>query len=303
MTISDPAWPNAGDWLRQEPSEPALVVMGVPTAVSSLSPSQADTTPARFREMLGKFAQYHGEEAVDLRGLDALDRGDLEVGGPDAASSLETMTAAAAGLEPGPVYAFIGGDNAITRPLVRGVAAGDLSKVGVLTFDAHHDVRSLDRGPSNGNPIRGLFADGLPRGHVSQIGIHTFANSAEYRRYCEKQGVAIFTMSDVEADGIAAVVQRALAHLERRCERIYVDFDIDVLDRAYAVACPGARPGGMTPRQLQRGAFECGLHPAVTAADFVEVDAAADRDDITVMNLITAFLSFAAGLTIRGGRP
>ena len=278
-------------------------MMGVPTSAASLSPSRADATPARFRELLPKFAVYHGEENVDLRSLAAADRGDLAVGGPDPAESLATITATAAELAPGPVYAFIGGDNAITRPLVRALAAGDLSAVGVLTFDAHHDVRSLDEGPSNGNPIRGLFEDGLPHGHVAQIGIHTFANSEEYRRYCEKQGVAIYTMADVEADGVGPVVRRALADLEGRCDRIYVDFDIDVLDRTFAPGCPGARPGGMTPRQLLQASFECGLHGAVSAADFVEVDAAADRDDITVLNLIATFLSFAAGLAARGGPP
>jgi arginase family enzyme len=43
----------------------------------------------------------------------------------------------------------------------------------------------------------------------------------------------------------------------------------------------------------------CGAHPAVTAADFVEVDPAADRDDLTLMSLATTFLAFASGVAAR----
>ena len=60
--------------------------------------------------------------------------------------------------------AFLGGDNAITRPLVNGLAEGDLDRVGILTLDAHHDVRITDNGPTNGSPIRGLSEAGFPMG-------------------------------------------------------------------------------------------------------------------------------------------
>jgi arginase family enzyme len=55
----------------------------------------------------------------------------------------------------------------------------------------------------------------------------------------------------------------------------------------------------MTPRQLAAAARLCGAHPAVTAADFVEVDPAADRDDLTLMSLATTFLAFASGVGAR----
>jgi arginase family enzyme len=55
----------------------------------------------------------------------------------------------------------------------------------------------------------------------------------------------------------------------------------------------------MSPRQLAAAARRCGTHPAVIAADFVEVDALADRDDLTVMQLVNTFLAFVSGLTAR----
>jgi arginase family enzyme len=55
----------------------------------------------------------------------------------------------------------------------------------------------------------------------------------------------------------------------------------------------------MSPRQLATAARICGQHPKVRAVDFVEVDASADVNDLTLMNMATAFLSFAAGVAGR----
>jgi arginase family enzyme len=207
---------------------------------------------------------------------------------------------AAESLPAAPVKAFLGGDNALTRPLVRGLCAGDLSRVGVLTLDAHHDVRLTAGGPTNGSPIRGLIEDGLPPNRVVQVGIHSFANSSEYRAYCAEWGIEVVTMNTVDEVGAGWVVTSALQDLARRCDWIYVDVDVDVLDLAFAPACPGARPGGMTPRQLAAACRASGAHPKVRAVDFVEVDPGRDRDGLTVMNAATAFLSFVSGMTARG---
>ena len=295
----DASWPRADSWLARNDKNPALVVIGVPTSVASLAPSKAYQTPQRFRDILGRFSTFHSERAVDLSRLSVADRGDWQVSSLGLEEYQPAIEASARRLAKGPVYAFLGGDNGITRPLVRGVSRGQLGRVGVLTFDAHHDVRSLDLGPTNGTPIRGLIDDGLLGEQVIQIGIHSFANSLEHRTFCDEHRIRIATMETVEAQGLGPVVGAALEGLGRQCEWIYVDFDIDVLDRAHAPACPGARPGGMNPRQLATAAWLCGQHPQVRAVDFVEVDASADVHDLTLMNMANVFLSFAAGVVAR----
>lgn len=299
MTTRDPNWPRAATWLAGASDDPELVVVGVPTAVASISGSDGHRTPQRFRHVLGGFSTLHGETGVSLEGVSVRDLGEWDVESLNMAGSQAEIQRFASELPAGPAYAFIGGDNAITRPIVNGLTGGDLSRIGILTFDAHHDVRDLDQGPTNGTPMRGLVEDGLPDGRVAQVGIHSFANSAVYRAYCDDHDFAVYTMADVDAAGIVAVVSSALTRLAEHAETIYVDFDIDVLDRSFAPGCPGSRPGGMTPRQLASAAYLCGMHPAVVAADFVEVDPSRDRDDITVMNLANTFLSFVAGLASR----
>jgi formimidoylglutamase len=198
-----------------------------------------------------------------------------------------------------PLTLYLGGDNAITRPLVRSLSP-DRTRVGVITFDAHHDVRALDFGPTNGTPIRGLIdEDGLPGSNVVQIGIHSFANSVEYRAYCDDQGVTVMTVADVEQRGVGSVVEDALTVLTAKCDAIYVDVDVDVLDRALAPGCPGARPGGLTVRDLAEGVRRCARHHKVQAIDFVEVDPEADRDGLTLDAMAHLVLSSVAGFRER----
>jgi formiminoglutamase len=189
---------------------------------------------------------------------------------------------------------YLGGDNAITRPLVTALA-DDLSAVGVITFDAHHDVRTLDHGPTNGTPIRGLIEEhGLPGRNVVQIGIHSFANSSHYRRYCEEQGITIYPVFEVDRRGMAQVVADAFRRLDH-CREVYVDVDVDVLDRVFAPACPGARPGGLSVRQLADGVRSCATRPEVRAMDFVEVDPEADVGSQTLDVMAHLMLTAVAG--------
>lgn len=299
MAIIDPLWPRAESWLASRAPEPDLLVVGVPSSAASLSPSEAWRFPGEVRTALGRFSVFDGESGTDLRTVAVSDLGDWPVDGLDLHAMPPAVRRMAADLPAGPVKVFLGGDNAITRPLVAGLAGGDLDRVGILTLDAHHDVRLTSGGPSNGSPIRGLIEDGLPAGRVVQVGIHSFANSAEYRSYCDEHRIEVVTMTTVDEVGAGWAVASALHDLGRRCEWIYVDIDVDVLDLAFAPGCPGARPGGMTPRQLAAACRAAGAHPQVRAADVVEVDPARDRDGLTVMNAAAALLAFVSGVASR----
>jgi formimidoylglutamase len=299
VAIDDPFWPRADAWLATAADDPALVVAGIPTSSASLSPSDAWRTPAYVRAALGRFSVFDGETGIDLRSVAVRDLGDWDVAGLDMWEAPKVVERRARSLDPQSIALFLGGDNAITRPLVKGLARGDLEEVGILTLDAHHDVRTTTSGPTNGSPIRGLLEDGLPDGRVVQVGIHSFANSREYRSYCDEHGVEVITMEIVDEVGAGWAVHSALNDLAERCRWVYVDVDIDVLDVAFAPGCPGARPGGMNPRQLAAAVRAAGAHPSVRAADIVEVDPSRDPAGLTVMQAADAMLCFVSGLASR----
>lgn len=299
----DPQWPRASNWLAGEAESPSLLVVGVPSSKASIGRSRADLAPLEVRERLDRFSTYHGELGVDLGGVPVRDMGNWPVSELDMDELVEGVTDLAADLPSAPLTVYLGGDNAITRPLVAALG-DDLSGVGLITFDAHHDVRDLGNGPTSGAPIRGLIEEhGLPGGNVVQIGIHSFANSRPYREYCDAVGITTVTVDQVSRIGMKTAIDVALSQLSATCPRIYVDVDIDVLDRVFAPACPGARPGGLDVRQLAEGVARCAAHPAVVAMDFVEVDPTADLAHQTLDTMAHLFLTAAAGLASRPTTP
>ena len=100
--------------------------------------------------------------------------------------------------------------------------------------------------------------------------------------------------------GIDAIVEDALVKLEAAgARRIWVDVDMDCLERALAPGAPAAMPGGLLPADLSRGAFRLGHSPLVTGLDITELDPTADLGDATVRTACSVLLAFACGVAIR----
>ena len=299
---SDPFWPRASEWLAGLHAVDArgkLAVLGVPAATGSITPGRCDLAPAAVREALYRFSTYDLETGDDVESVAACDLGDLPVGKMSVADAFQPVAdrvrSAADGAD---ALILRGGDNSITRPGVHGLGL-ELDKCGLLTLDAHLDLRDLAGGLTNGNPVRALLRDGLPGRNIVQVGLQPFANSRQYHQIALDAGMTVISSGECRRSGIDTVVERALAQLAQHCDAIYVDFDIDVLDRAFAPACPGARPGGITPAELRSAARLCGEHRKVRIADLVEVDPECDVARVTVYATCMCLLGFASGVARR----
>ncbi|MGH2683500.1 MAG: agmatinase family protein [Actinomycetota bacterium] len=294
-------WPRASAWLAgdHDPEPVATIALvGAPVRLGSLSGGQFNLAPGAIREALGRYSTY--ADGVDVRSVAVDDTGDLAIAESHPDAGLEELAGAVGGsLATYEVVVVLGGDNSITRPALRGVPP-DLSRVGLLTLDAHHDLRDTKAGLTNGNPIRALLDDGLPGRNVWQVGIQPFANSRAYAEVAKEAGITVVTVDEVRSRGIEEILGEALDVFVLDVDAIYVDLDVDVLDRAFAPACPGSRPGGLTPSEIQRAMRVCGSHPTVRALDIVEVDPTKDVADVTVLAAASFFLSFAAGVASRG---
>jgi formiminoglutamase len=300
----DPNWPRASEWLSGAHSaDPAcrLAVLGAPLHLGSITPGRADLAPAAIRSVLHRFSTYDLEFNRDLSRIAAIDRGDAPLADTTPADALGPLAAAVrgAGAE-AQALVIIGGDNSITRPGCHGMCR-ELSRAGLLTLDAHLDLRDLKPGLTNGNPVRALLADGLPGAQIVQIGIQPFANSRKYFDVAREAGIKVISIAEVRAMGIETAISEALDRLDQDVEAIYVDLDLDVLDRAFAPATPGSRPGGLTPAEVRTAARLCGAHAKVRVLDLVEIDPTKDIADVTVFAAGLALLSFASGLLGRFG--
>jgi len=299
--FQDPHWPRASAWLAGDclpHAIAALEIVGAPVAKGSISPGRCDLAPAAIRKALERFSTYDLNTGRDLRLLRVHDAGDLavaELTPEEAFAPIRTASLQS------PAAVLLGGDNSITYPGVHRLGP-DLARGGLLTLDAHFDLRDLDAGLTNGNPVRALLRDGLPGDHIFQIGLQSFANSEPYASVAWEAGIQVASADCVRDRGIDQVLGDALAHLDQRVDHIYVDLDLDVLDRVYAPATPGARPGGLAPHQVRRAAWLCGAHPKVRILDLVEIDPTRDIADATVLTAAACLLEFASGVLDRLSR-
>jgi arginase family enzyme len=193
---------------------------------------------------------------------------------------------------------LIGGNNAVTRPAAHGLGV-PLDRVGVMTLDAHFDLRSTEGGPRNGNPIRCLLEDGLPGANICQIGLAPFANTAGMHRDAIAAGIGVFTVGEVRVRGILAVIDQAMARLSH-VERILVDFDIDVIDRAQLPGAPGARAGGLPVHDFFAAARRLAGEPRVAVVDLTEFDPSIDASDLSGLTAGRWVAEIMAGYQARG---
>jgi formiminoglutamase len=292
--FQDPNWPRAGAWLRGETAAATIgrvAVIGAPVMRGSITPGRCDLAPQAMRAALDRFSPFDFDGARDLRELRVEDLSDLDVAELSAAEAFNPVRTAVEQLLPGrEAVVLLGGDNSITRP-----GAGALGPAaGLITFDAHLDLRDTGHGLTNGNPVRALLEDGWTGDRIVQIGIQPFANSAAYARVARDAGIHVVSIDEVRSRGIDNVVHDALTRLAGM--PVYVDLDLDVLDRAFAPATPGSRPGGLTPYELRRAARLCGAAAAVRAIDIVEIDPTCDISGVTVLAAAACLLSFASGV-------
>jgi formiminoglutamase len=302
----DPNWPRASAWLAGDhhPDPRAtLAVIGAPLRLGSLSGGRFDQAPVAIREALTRYSTWDGAAGrgigTDIRDVAAADLGDVDISDRSPEDALDPLsTAVREAIAEKDAVALLGGDNSITRPGVHGLGV-DLGRVGVITLDAHFDLRDTEDGLSNGNPIRALIEDGLPGRNIWQIGINSFANSPQYADVAQASAIRFVLSTEALLEGVDRFVRRALQDLDERVDAIYVDIDLDVMDRSFAPACPGARPGGLTPWEVQWAARLLGAHPKVRAMDIVELDPTQDVADVTVLTAASCLLSFASGLVGR----
>jgi formiminoglutamase len=297
----DPNWPRASAWLAGEHlPDPvgSIGFLGAPLNCA-LTRGRFDLAPDAIRRALTRYGTYDVDAELDVRRLKLRDRGNVDISGKTPEEALDPLSKAVdKALGKDDAIVIVGGDNGITRPGCLGLSS-PIENVGLITLDAHFDLRDMDQGLMNGNPVRALLMDGLPGENIVQIGIQPFANSRPYAEVAKHAGIAVFTADRVRRRGLANVVTEVLADLSARVDMIYVDVDLDVLDRAYSPATNGSRPGGLTPWELRSAVRLFGLNPKVCAMDLVEIDPDKDVADTTVFMAASCLLSFASGVLAR----
>ena len=293
-------------WLRPWDGEESILaaVIGVPFSKSSISHSGASMTPAAVRAAFKSFTTYSLDYQVELSQLPVRDLGDIAMHVTDILASHKRIEETMRGVYskfPGLLPILIGGDHSISAPSVRAFKDRYPGKIGLIHFDAHHDVRNLeDGGPSNGTPFRQLLEEGVVDGaNLVQIGTRGFMNARAYHNYVRERGVTVFSARDVRRIGMAEILKRALPIAGDGTSAVYVSFDVDVIDQAHAPGCPAIGTGGMDPWDAMDALYQLGSWPQVQAVDFVCIDPTQDVRNVTSRLAVQFMLTFLAGVASR----
>ena len=278
-----------------------LGIVGVPAHLTSISASDAHLTPDAIREALARYSTYAAGRAIDVARLAAVDFGNIdEPDGREGEARVRDRVRELIGRVR--LLIALGGDNSISYAVMGGLFGGELPGAGLVTLDAHHDLRD---GETNGSPVRRLIDAGLPGENVVQIGIADFSNSAGYAKRARDLGITVIPRDEVRRGartdkGLAGIAARALDIAGAGGRGVFVDVDVDVCDRAAVPACHAAAPGGLAADELRQLVFSLVSDERVKGMDITEIDAAADADDARTLHLAALLvLEAAAGLVNR----
>ena len=257
-----------------------LAIIGIRYDENSSFTKGAADAPPQIRAALRSDAwNLTTENGTDLsEDSTFFDAGDIEpVTGSDMLTLIENSiyTLIGDGLTP----ISLGGDHSITHPIVRAFTRKykDLS---ILHFDAHPDIYDSYQGNRNSHasPFARIMEQRLVK-RLVQVGVRTF--TAHQRDQIKKFGVETIEMRNVTPD----------LQLEFDSP-VYISFDVDALDPAFAPGVSHREPGGLSTRQaidlIQR------LKGKVVGADIVEFNPRMDPLHITGTVCAKIFKEIAA---------
>ena len=167
-------------------------------------------------------------------------------------------------LERGAMPIVLGGDHAITYPVVRAYS----ESIHVVHFDAHLDYMPFvhDMEYTNAHAFRHIS----PMRHVlslSQVGIRSIRNTREMVEHTLSDGNRMVTMAECRQGGPRSIAESLPAE-----SATYVSIDVDVLDISLVPGCVSAEPNGMHYHELRDILIGLAEHTNVVGFDVVEVN-------------------------------
>lgn len=262
------------DWNAPDFGDLQVALTGVPMDLGASNRSGCRFGPRALRAIERVGPYHHVLRCTPTRELRVADIGDvpmqsrysLEQSHKDIEAAYAKIHAA------GVIPLSAGGDHSITLPILR--ALGRKQPLALIHFDAHCDTGGPFDGSRfhHGGPFRQAVLDGvLDPTRTIQIGIR---GAAEYLwEFSYASGMTVIHAEDIATMGVPAIIARAREVVGDT--PVYVSFDIDCLDPAFAPGTGTPEVGGVTVREAQ--AMLHGLAGInIVGGDLVEVAPAYD---------------------------
>lgn len=239
-------------------------------------------------------------------GYDVEDAGNIEVDVRDTLSKKESPSylksvahacekvyeEAKNAMEDDAIPVFLGGDHSISIGTIGGVT--HKNPVGVIWIDAHGDFnvpRTSPSGNIHGMPVAVLTGKGIPKLiNLGRKGLKLRATDIviigvrdldiEERLLLKESGITIFTMRDIDDQGVSSITRQALDMLSS-LPQIHVSLDMDSLDPDEAPGVGTPVPGGLTYREAHLLMELLADDGRVRSMDVVEINPILDRKNHT----------------------
>jgi guanidinopropionase len=236
-----------------DPSGIDIALIGVPYDGATENRPGARHGPREIRNMSSLTRSFHHVTRMNPYELCIIaDLGDVSLTNPfDLQQCFTDITdfyckICAAGAVP----LSVGGDHSISLPILRAIAAEQ--PVGLVHIDAHTDMSDCELGQkfTHGTPFRRAIEEGLldPQRTI-QIGIRGAQNSEESWQASEEAGIRVIYMEEFSSLGIGSTLDEIRNVVGQ--DSIYLSFDIDSLDPAFAPGTGTPEIGGLTTIQAQ----------------------------------------------------
>jgi agmatinase len=261
---------------------PAIHLFGLPTDINSSFERGAARAPAAIREALWSDRGNRATESGLELGADInlIDHGDLRLTDSDVDSDDRCIIDA---VMANPVPLLLGGDHAVTYPIVAALAAQH-GPVNILHFDAHPDLYADFGGNprSHASPFARIMENGHA-GDLVQIGIRTL--NAHCREQAAQFGVTILPMAGFD-----------LAAVPILDGPLYISVDLDGIDPSEAPGVSHPEPGGLRLREVLAAIHK--QTARIVGADIVELNPHRDIGGVTAIVAAKLVRELAARITL-----
>lgn len=264
---------------KEEDLSGSVALLGICCDVKSSFLRGAAGAPPEIRKALHDGSgHWTSETGVDLESCGRfVDLGDRQIDREGVQRHSPEADAALLGIEGhvaevlarGALPLMLGGDHAITYPILRALAAAH-GPLHILHFDAHADLYEHYEGDrlSHACPFARILEDGLAK-RLVQVGIRTL--NGPQKAQIEKYGVEVHEMRHLDAHSFEPSFDGP----------IYLSFDMDGLDPAYAPGVSHFEPGGLSVRDVLRIIHR--IEAPILGADIVEYNPWRDQNGRTAM--------------------
>jgi agmatinase len=261
-----------------------VAIVGAPLDAGTTFRSGTRFGPDKMRSISSLSSGYNFEVGVDLiESLHMVDVGDVTVIPANLEKSFDQIDKAVAYIHERSVFPIVlGGDHSVGYPDIRGLSPYIDGNIGIIHFDRHTDMSELTLDERmHGTPFfHATNIPNAPPSNLVQIGIGGW-NSSRYgvANVRERRATSI-TLTDIDRWGLERVAEMALEIAWRDARCVFLSFDIDSIDPAFAPGTGTPEPGGLLPREAFR-LLQIVTREGLAGMEVVEVSPPYDVSDIT----------------------